>query len=110
MSRGKFKGEFINELMFFSTIVNRDLRMLSKKNNGVKTEKEIMEAIEEDLILTSSSFYGARLDYDKYGSKKSWFIARYAEELIKGKINEKTIDILYDEIEEEEEKTRGNIL
>ena len=71
---------------------------------------EIIEEIEEDLIKSASSFYGARLNYDKDGAKKSCFIATYAGELIKGKINEKNIDELCDEIEEEEEKTRGNIL
>ena len=35
MSRGKFKGEFIFELMYFSTIVNRDLRILTKDNNDI---------------------------------------------------------------------------
>ena len=110
MSRGKFKGEFVNELMFFSMVVNRDLKVLTKENAGVKDAKDIMEVVEEDLIKTSSSFYGSRLEYDKYGVKKSRFIARYAEEIVKGKINEKDIDELYDEIEDEEELIRGHKL
>jgi len=90
MNRGKFKGDFINELMFFGTVANRDLK------NG-----HTIEQVEDEFIKFCSSFYGARLDFDEYAVKKSYFIATYASELINGHIDEENIEALCDDIEEE---------
>ncbi len=91
MNRGLFKGEFINELMFFGTVAQRDLKLV---NN--------LEKVESELITFTSSFYGARMDFDQYASKKCYFIATYAQNIIKGKIDMKDIEQLCDEIEAEE--------
>ena len=90
MNRGKFKGEFINELMFFGEVAKRDLK------NGFTIEQ-----VEDELIRFASSFYGARLDFDPYVTKKCYFVATYAFQIIKGNIEEKEINALCDEIEEE---------
>ena len=95
MNRGKFKGDFINELMFFSGVANRDL----KKGFTI-------QQVEDELIKFTSSFYGARLDFDEYAIKKCYFIATYAYQIIKGRLDQREIDELCDEIEEEE-KVRG---
>ena len=90
MNRGKFKGDFINELMFFSGIANRDLKKCFT-----------IEQVEDELVKFASSFYGARLDFDEYAVKKCYFVATYAYQIIKGKIEEKEINELCNEIEEE---------
>lgn len=91
MNRGKFKGEFINELMFFSGVANRDLKQCFT-----------IEQVEDELIRFTSSFYGARMDFDEYAIKKCYFIATFAYQIIKGNIDVSEIDKLCDEIEEEE--------
>ena len=60
-----------------------------------------IEEVEDELVKYSTSFYGARLDFDKYAVKKCYFIATYVSEIIKGSINIKEINNLCDEIEEE---------
>ena len=91
MNRGKFKGEFINELMFFSGVAQRDIK-----------KEFTMEQVEDELVKFASSFYGARIGFDEYAIKKGYFIATYAYQIINGNINERELNGLCDEIEEEE--------
>ena len=91
MNRGKFKDDFVNELLFFGSVANRDLE------SGLSIEQ-----VEDEFIKFCSSFYGARLDFDEYAVKKSYFIAMHASELINGHINQENIEALCDDIEEEE--------
>ena len=90
MDRQKLKREFIKELAFFSEIANIDL----KKGFTI-------EQVEDELIKFSSSFYGARLDFDEYAIKKCYYIATYAYQIIKGNVEDITLNELCDEIEEE---------
>jgi hypothetical protein len=90
MDRQKFRKEFIRELTFFNEIANLDL----KKGFTI-------EQVEDELIKFSSSFYGARLDFDDYAVKKCYFIATYAYQIIKGGLEDYYFDELCDEIEEE---------
>ena len=91
MNRGLFKGEFISELIFFSTVANRDKKVVKD-----------LEKVEEELIKFTSSFYGARIDFDEYASKKCYFVATNASKILAGKLDQKEIDTLCDEIEREE--------
>ena len=93
MNKEKFKKEFVNELLFFSSIANRD------KKRGYSDEQ-----VEDGLIRYTATFYGVRQNYDAYAIKKSYFIATYVKEIIKGKSILNEIDRLYKEIEEEENK------
>ena len=94
MNRDKFKKEFKRELTFFSMIANIDL------------EKGFtIQQAEDELVKYTSSFYGARLDFDVFAVKKAYFIATYAYQIIKGSIDEAEIDYLCDEIEEEKTRT-----
>ncbi len=90
MDRNKFKNEFKKELVFFSMISNVDLE------KGFTVQQ-----VEDELVKFSSSFYGARLDFDVFAVKKAYFIATYAYQIIKGNIDEDEINYLCDEIEEE---------
>ena len=90
MDRVKFRKEFIKELAFFSEIANIDL----KKGFAI-------EQVEDELVKFSSSFYGARLDFDEYAIKKCYFIATYAYQIIKGNLEDNYLKELCDEIEEE---------
>ncbi len=90
MNREKFKENFAKELEFFSLIANRDL----KKGFTI-------EQVEDELIKFSSSFYGARIDFDEYAVRKCYFIATYAYQIIKGNIDNTLFNELCDEIEEE---------
>ena len=90
MNREKFKKEFAYELVFFNKIANNDLKKCFT-----------IEQVEDELIRFTSSFYGARLDFDEYAVKKCYFVATYAYQIIKGKIEEKEINELCNEIEEE---------
>ena len=95
MNREKFKKEFLKELEFFNIISKRDLQ-----------KGFTIEQVEDELIKFSSSFYGARLDFDDYAVKKCYFIATYAYQIIKGNIDNILLNELCDEIVEEE-KIRG---
>lgn len=95
MESQKFRKEFIKELAFFSDIANRDLE-----------KKFTMTQVEDELIKFASSFYGARLDFDEYAAKKCYFIATYAYQIIKGKLEDEYLNEICDEIEEEN-KIRG---
>ena len=90
MDRQKFRKEFIEELAFFSKIANR-------YSNKEYTKEEI----DEKLINFSSSFYGARLNDDKYAIKKGLFIATYPRQVYDGGLDNNMIDELCDNIEEE---------
>ena len=90
MNREKFKKEFQRELVFFSMISNLDLE------NGFTIGQ-----VEDELVKYAYSFYGARLDFDAFATKKAYFVATYAYQIIKGNIDEKEIEYLCDEIEEE---------
>ena len=90
MDRQRFIREFIKELAFFSDIANRDL----KKGFTV-------QEVEEELVKYSSSFYGARIDFDEYAVKKCYFVATYAFQIIKYNIDNTLFNELCDEIEEE---------
>ena len=95
MNRNKFKKEFLTELTFFNEIAKRDIQ-----------KGFTIEQVEDELIKFSSSFYGARLDFDDYAVKKGYFIATYAYQIIKGNIDNLCIDELCEEIEEEK-RIRG---
>ncbi len=95
MDRKNFKKEFISELAFFNNIANRDM----KKGFTI-------QQVEDELIKYSSSFYGARLDFDEYAVKKCYFIATYAYQIIKGNLADDYLNELCNEIEEEN-KIRG---
>jgi len=92
MNKEKFKKDFINELIFFHTVANIDL-----ENNFT------IEQVEDELVKFTSSFYGARLDFDEYAVKKCYFIATFAYQIIKGNIDQvkEEINELCNEIEEE---------
>lgn len=90
MDRQKFIKEFVKELVFFIETANADL----KKGFTI-------EQVEDELIKFTSSFYGARLDFDEYAVKKCYFIATYAYQIIKGKLEDEYLIELCDEIEEE---------
>ena len=90
MDKVKFRREFLKELVFFNDIANRDLQ------RGFTIEQ-----VEDELIRFSSSFYGARLDFDEYATKKCYFIATYAYQIIKGNIEGDMLKELCDDIEEE---------
>ncbi len=90
MNRVKFKNEFKRELVFFSMIANIDLE------KGFTVDQ-----VEDELIKFTSSFYGARMDFDVFAIKKSYFIATYPRQIIHGNIEETEIDHLCDEIEED---------
>lgn len=90
MNREKFKKEFISELLFFNAVANRDLK------RGFTIEQ-----VEDELIRFSSSFYGARLDFDEYATKKCYFIATFTYQIIKGNIDEVELNELCNEIDEE---------
>ena len=90
MERVKFKREFVEELAFFNKMANRDL-----KKGFTITQ------VEDELVKFSSSFYGARIDFDEYAIKKCYFIATYAYQIIKGNIDDILLNELCDEIEEE---------
>ena len=90
MNRDKFKDEFRKELVFFSMIANMDL------------EKGFtIQQAEDELVKYTSSFYGARIDFDVFAVKKAYFIATYSDQIIKGNILEIEIDNLCDKIEED---------
>ena len=90
MNKDKFKKEFNRELVFFGMIASRDLE------NGFTVNQ-----VEDELIKYSSSFYGARIDYDVFALKKAYFISKYAYQIIKGDFDSKLLDELCNEIEEE---------
>lgn len=90
MNKEKFKKEFKLELDFFNMIANRDL-----------VKGFTITQVEDCLIKYSSSFYGARLDFDMFSSKKAYFIAKYAYQIIKDELEDKLLNELCDEIEEE---------
>ncbi len=90
MNKEKFKKEFVDELLFFSSIVNRDAK------RGYSYDQ-----IEDGLIRYTASFYGARQNFDAYATKKCYFIATNASSIIEGKGLLNQIDKLYKEIEEE---------
>lgn len=90
MNRERFKKDFAKELMFFSMVAARDVQ------KGFTNEQ-----VEDELIKYSSSFYGARIDFDEYAVEKAYYIATYSYQIIKGNINNESIDELYDEIEEQ---------
>ena len=95
MNRDKFKKEFLKELAFFNMISARDLQ-----------KKFTIEQVEDELIKFTSSFYGARLDFDDYAVRKCYFIATYAYQIIKGNIDNTLLNELCDDIEEEK-RIRG---
>lgn len=95
MNRDKLKKEFLKELVFFNEVSKRDL-----------AKGFTIEQVEDELIKFSSSFYGARLDFDDYAVKKCYFIATYAYQIIKGNVDNVLLNELCDEIEEEE-RIRG---
>ena len=99
MDRVKFRREFIEELAFFSKIANRLVK-----------EGYTKEQVDERLILYSTSFYGALLDFDKYATKKSYFIATYPRLIYNGELDDKLLEELCDEIEEEERIIRDHKL
>lgn len=93
MNREKFKKEFLEELKLFCLVAQRDL----KKGFTI-------EQVEDELIKAASSFYGARIDFDDYATKKCYFIATYAYQIIKGNFDEEYINELCDEIENDKSK------
>lgn len=93
MNREKFKKELLEELKLFCSVAGRDL----KKGFTI-------EQVEDQLVKLSSSFYGARLDFDDYATKKCYFIATYAFQIIKGNFDEEYLNELCDEIEREKNK------
>ena len=95
MDRQKFRKEFIKELAFFAAIAERDLQ------NG-----HSLNEVEDEMIRFTSSFYGARLDYDEYAAKKCYFIATYPRRVINGGLEDILLKELCDEIEEEK-RVRG---
>ncbi len=99
MDRVKFKKEFIEELAFFSKIANRYVKEGYNK-----------EQVDERLIIFSTSFYGALLDFDKYATKKSYFIATYPRLVYNDELDIKLLEELCDEIEEEEKIIRDHKL
>ena len=76
--------------MFFNKTANRDL----KKGFTI-------QQVEDELVKFSSSFYGARIDFDENAIKKCYFIATYDYQIIKGNIEDIMLNELCDEIEEE---------
>ncbi len=90
MDRELFKKQFKQELAFFSLIANRDIDAGFSRNQ-----------VEDELIKYASSFYGARVDFDKYAVKKCYFVATFFNQIIKGKVEDIDINDLYDEILEE---------
>ncbi len=90
MNKEKFKKDFSRELVFFGMIASRDLETGFTINQ-----------VENELIKYSSSFYGARIDFDVFALKKAYFISKYAYQIIKGDLEIKLFDELCDEIEEE---------
>ena len=92
MSKEDLKKEFYEELEFFLKIVRRDLK------NGLSAD-----VIEDGFIRTTASFYGTRLNTDKYATKKCVFLATYASSIIAGNVYEvyTAIDNLFNEIENE---------
>lgn len=90
MDKEKFKKEFKRELVFFSMIAARDL------------EKGFtITQVEDELVKFTSSFYGARVDFDPFAVKKCYFIATYAYQIIKGNIEESLLDELCQNIIED---------
>ncbi len=95
MNREKFKKEFVNELTLFHMVSKTDL------------EKGFtIEQVEDELVKYTSSFYGARIDFDEYAIRKCYSIATFAYQIIKGNISKKEFEIeldeLCNEIEEED--------
>ena len=95
MNKEVFKKEFLTELAFFNMVCQKDL----KKGFTI-------EQIEDELIKFTSSFYGARIDFDQYAVKKCYFIATYAYQIIKGHKLDEYLDELCNSIEEEK-RIRG---
>ena len=90
MNREKFKKDFLTELAFFNFIAINDL-----------DHNFTIEQVEDELVKFSSSFYGARLEFDEYAVKKCYFVAMYPYEIIKGKRLNEYLDKLCDDIIEE---------
>lgn len=91
MDRERFKEEFLRELLFFSIIASRDIEKGFTINQ-----------VQDSLIKYSSSFYGARLDFDMFASKKACFISENAYYIIQGKLKDDDgLDQLCELIEEE---------
>ena len=90
MNKDNFIKEFKRELMFFNMVANKDLEL------GFTIEQ-----VEDELVKFTSSFYGARLDFDKYATKKCYFIATYAYQIIKGNILDEYLEELWNDILEE---------
>ena len=95
MNPEKFKNEFKKELLFFNMVASCDL------------EKGFtLSQVEDEMIKFTSSFYGARLDFDVFAVKKCYFIATYAYQIIYGNLEDNLINKLYNDIMEEK-KIRG---
>ena len=90
MNREKFKNELYEELVFFRSIAQRDLK------KGF-TINQVGDAFGNFAY----SFYGSRLDFDAFASKKAYFVAKNIFSIINGNLDEKLVDKLCDEIEEE---------
>ena len=90
MNRDKFKKEFYEELAFFRNLAFRDL----KKGFTVSQ-------VGDSFSVFAYSFYGSRLTFDAFATKKAYFVAKHAYHIMKGDLEDKLVNELCDEIEED---------
>ncbi len=91
MKKDVFKREFLTELAFFNMVSSKDLK-----------EGFTDAQVEDELVKYTTSFYGARLDFDKYAVKKCYFIRTFAYQIIKGNRLDEYLDELWQDILEDE--------
>ncbi len=88
MDKENIKKNFLDELNFFHLIALRDL------NKGFT-----LEQVEDELARFTTSFYGARLDFDDYATIKCSFILTYLYQIIKGNISDEYLEEFYSDVE-----------